>query len=152
MTFCHNESSTIYLIILHFYVCQTTFTTCTESDWQIALVFCDSCNKARTHKFKTTEIFLSRYWKLEVPNQSYCPETAVLTGLHSCHRPARLCSASREESFPCLFQFLVAAIIPWLLTCSVTKSCLTLCNPMDCSTLGFPVLHCLTEFAQTHVR
>ena len=33
-----------------------------------------------------------------------------------------------------------------------TKSCLTLCNPMDCSTLGFPVLHCLPEFAQTHVR
>ena len=26
--------------------------------------------------------------------------------------------------------------------CSVTKSCLTLCNPMDCSTPGFPVLPC----------
>ena len=26
---------------------------------------------------------------------------------------------------------------------SVTQSCLTLCNPMDCSTPGFPVLHCL---------
>ena len=25
----------------------------------------------------------------------------------------------------------------------VTKSCPTLCNPMDCSTLGFPVFHCL---------
>ena len=24
--------------------------------------------------------------------------------------------------------------------------------PMDCSTLGFPVLHCLLEFAQTHVH
>ena len=32
--------------------------------------------------------------------------------------------------------------------CSVTKSCPTLCNPMDCSTLGFPVLHYLLEFAQ----
>ena len=36
--------------------------------------------------------------------------------------------------------------------CSVTKSCLTLCNPMDCSTPGFPVLHCLLEFVQTHVH
>ena len=25
--------------------------------------------------------------------------------------------------------------------CSVAKSCPTLCNPMDCSTPGFPVLH-----------
>ena len=32
--------------------------------------------------------------------------------------------------------------------CSVTKSCLTLCNPMTCNTPGFPVLHCLLEFAQ----
>ena len=35
--------------------------------------------------------------------------------------------------------------------CSVSKSCLTLCNPVDCSTPGFPVLHYLLEFAQTHV-
>ena len=35
---------------------------------------------------------------------------------------------------------------------SVVKSCLTLCYPMDCSTPGFPVLHCLLEFAQTHVH
>ena len=35
--------------------------------------------------------------------------------------------------------------------CSLAKSCLTLCNPMDCSTPGFPVLHYLPEFAQIHV-
>ena len=29
--------------------------------------------------------------------------------------------------------------------CSIAKSCLTLCNPMDCSTPDFPVLHCLLE-------
>ena len=34
---------------------------------------------------------------------------------------------------------------------SVTKSSSTLCSRMDCSTPGFPVLHCLLEFAQTHV-
>ena len=36
--------------------------------------------------------------------------------------------------------------------CSVAQSCLTLCNPMDCSTPGFPVLHYLLEFTQTHVH
>ena len=36
--------------------------------------------------------------------------------------------------------------------CSVAKSCLTLRNPMDCSTSGFPVLHCLPEFVQTYVH
>ena len=35
---------------------------------------------------------------------------------------------------------------------SVAQSCPTLCNPMDCSTPGFPVLHCLLEFAQAHVH
>ena len=34
---------------------------------------------------------------------------------------------------------------------SVIKPCLTLWEPMDCSTLGFPGLHYLPEFAQTHV-
>ena len=36
--------------------------------------------------------------------------------------------------------------------CSVTKSCLTLHDPMDCSMPGFPVLHYLPELAQTHVH
>ena len=32
--------------------------------------------------------------------------------------------------------------------CSVAQSCPTVCDPMDCSTPGFPVLHYLPEFAQ----
>ena len=35
---------------------------------------------------------------------------------------------------------------------SVTQSGATLCNPMDCSTPVFPVLHYLPEFAWTHVH
>ena len=35
--------------------------------------------------------------------------------------------------------------------CSVTKSCLTLCNPMACNTPGFTVALHLPEFAQVHV-
>ena len=33
---------------------------------------------------------------------------------------------------------------------SVTQTCPTLCNPMDCSTAAFPVLHQHPELAQTH--
>ena len=35
---------------------------------------------------------------------------------------------------------------------SVAQSCLTLCDPMDRSTPGFPVHHKLPELAQTHVH
>ena len=35
---------------------------------------------------------------------------------------------------------------------SVTQSCLTLCDPMDCSTSGFPEHHQILELAQTHVH
>ena len=34
---------------------------------------------------------------------------------------------------------------------SVIQSCQTVCDPVDCSTPGFPVLHHLPEFAQTRV-
>ena len=33
-----------------------------------------------------------------------------------------------------------------------SSSCLTLCDPMDCSTSGLPVHHHLPEFTQTHVH
>ena len=36
--------------------------------------------------------------------------------------------------------------------CSVSQLCLTLCNHMDCSTPGLPVLHQLLGFAHTHVH
>ena len=35
---------------------------------------------------------------------------------------------------------------------SVAQSCLTLCDPIDCSMLGFPVPHHLPDLAQTHVH
>ena len=36
--------------------------------------------------------------------------------------------------------------------CSVTKSWQTLRDSMDYNTSGFPVLHCLWEFAQNHIH
>ena len=40
----------------------------------------------------------------------------------------------------------------WVQFSSVTQSCLTLCDPMNCSTPGLPVHHQLPEFTQTHVH
>ena len=40
----------------------------------------------------------------------------------------------------------------WAQFSSVTKSCPTLCNPMDCSAPGFPVHHQHPEVTQTHVH
>ena len=36
--------------------------------------------------------------------------------------------------------------------CSLARSCLALCDPMDCSMPGLPVHHQLLEFTQTHVH
>ena len=35
---------------------------------------------------------------------------------------------------------------------SVTQLCPTLCDPIDCSTTGFPAHHQLLELTQTHVH
>ena len=44
----------------------------------------------------------------------------------------------------------------WFFNCSssssVTQSCLTLCDPMNCSTPGLPFHHQILEIAQTHVH
>ena len=48
-----------------------------------------------------------------------------------------------------LLQHLQPSLCGWYL---VAQSCLTLCDPMDCSTPGFPVLHYLPEFVQIHVH
>ena len=42
--------------------------------------------------------------------------------------------------------------IKWGGGCSAAQSCLTLCDPTDCSTQGSPVFYHLPELAQTHVH
>ena len=54
---------------------------------------------------------------------------------------------------------ILAWVVPWTeepgrsqsYWCSIARR-VWLCNPMDCSTRGFPVLHYLLEFAQTYVH
>ena len=80
-----------------------------------------------------------------------------LTGLprwHSDKEPTCQRRRRRKLGFD-----LWAGKIPWrrkwqpssIQFSSVTQSCPTLCDPMNCSTPGFPVLCYLLEFAQTHV-
>ena len=40
----------------------------------------------------------------------------------------------------------------WDACYSVSQSCPTLCNPIDCSTSGFPLHHHLPELTQTHIH
>ena len=47
-------------------------------------------------------------------------------------------------------KFIPGEWIPHCFCCSVAKLCPTLWDPLDCHTPGFPVLHYLPEFTQTH--
>ena len=62
------------------------------------------------------------------------------THLKHCHIQPVLFSTALGGLLDILVQF-----------SSVTQSCPTLCNPMDCSRPGLPVHHQLPEFTQTHV-
>ena len=88
--------------------------------------------------------FIGQVWK-ETECQSFSP-----CGLGSATFLAHGCVHQPRSSLnPVCWGFL------WrlhLLASLVTQSCLTLCDPMDCSMPGVPVLHQLLEFAQTHVR
>ena len=70
---------------------------------------------------------------------------------------------TRSVGWSCIPRWRTCTGSPWtgtllsdlesVLCCySVAQSCPTLCHPMDCSMPGFPVLHSLPEFAQTHVH
>ena len=52
----------------------------------------------------------------------------------------------------CLWATREAQLTTYSCCCWVTQSCPTLCDPMDWSTPGFPSLHHLLEFSQTHVH
>ena len=57
---------------------------------------------------------------------------------------------SRDSRFLCAISQLIN-LVNWC-CCSVAKLCQTLCDPVDCSLPGFPVLYYLSKFAQTHVH
>ena len=58
-------------------------------------------------------------------------------------RKANMCGVDKLD---------VTGATEYLCVCSVAKFCATLCNPMDCSMPGFPVLHYLLKFTQNCVH
>ena len=58
---------------------------------------------------------------------------------------------TRVEFLPILIWWVFSGVHILSCCCPVTKLCPALCDPMDCSMPGLPVLHCLLEFAQIHV-
>ena len=53
------------------------------------------------------------------------------------------------EAQQCVLKKILLFTICKFFCCSVAKSCLTLCDRMNCSMPSFPILHYLFEFAQT---
>ena len=50
------------------------------------------------------------------------------------------------------YVFLTSNLTKEIMYCALSRSLPTLCDPMDCSTPGFPILHQLPELAQTHIH
>ena len=78
---------------------------------------------------------LSQWWYLTISSTatpfSFCPQSfKIAKKMHKAEIKALILSVQFN---------------------SVSQSCLTLCDPMECSTPGFPVHHQLPELAQTHV-
>ena len=72
-------------------------------------------------------------------------------------RPRAFCTLYLEQFL--YFASYVPSCLFWVLSVpfsvrfsSVAQSCLTLCDPMNCSMPGLPVHHQLPEFTQTHVH
>ena len=76
-------------------------------------------------------------------------ENRVTEGPKKCSSKSQLnyCSSSGA-----LAESKLTHLTHFCCCCSVIQLCLTLCDPMDCSMPGFPVLRQLQEFAQIHVH
>ena len=89
-------------------------------------------------------------WHTPFPiwNQSVVP-CPVLTFFLTCTQISQ--EAGQVAWYFHLLKNLPQFIVIHTKLSSVTQSCPTLCNPMNCSTPGLPVHHELPEFTQTHV-
>ena len=81
----------------------------------------------------------SLYFLAAPRKQSLYPLLLLENRKHSSPPPQSLCHLQPDQALSVQFS-------------SVTQSCLTLGDPMDCSTPGLHVHHQLLEFTQTHVH
>ena len=92
--------------------------------------------------------FLGLFWIMWniVTLLAYCLQ---LSGNALVHFKTNRCDLSHKR-FKSAPETLIETIL--ICCCSVTQSCPTLCDPMDCSIPGFSVHHQLWELAQSHVH
>ena len=96
-------------------------------------------------KWQPTPVFLPGESRRQRRLVAYSPwgrkesDTVRHTGRHRGERWTRTAAQSINPGASCL-------------PSNFTQLCLNLCDPMDCSTSGFPVNHHLLELAQTHVH
>ena len=62
------------------------------------------------------------------------------------------CKPRGPQDQPQVLQFYRTVLVFCCCFCSTVQSCLTLCNPVNCSAPGFPILQYVPEFPQTHVH
>ena len=97
------------------------------------------------------------YLRLELLSTSGCELLSMSGCVNLVSRHQYCCSNSIwihfDQSLPKFSQRAPLIIFGYSVQFgSVTQSCLNLCDPMDCSTPGFPVHHQFLELAQTHVH
>ena len=109
-------------------------------------------------------LFLARVYDLLAAYSGSCILSLLLTLVLSLSGNARLqgciSSSRKEQAFLIVMTVYllgnvnITSVYYWPIVqlSSVTQSCPTLCNPMDCSTPGLPVHHQLLEPTQTHVH
>ena len=93
----------------------------------------------------------SQPWLASQVQHSFLASSSVFL-IVSERVPDRLWSKVVNQEFWTSMVFII--LCPSLMknATSVAQLCLTLCDPTDCSTPGFPVHHQLPELAQTHVH
>ena len=67
-----------------------------------------------------------------------------------CHHDEMVLNFAKTIFCICWDDHVFFSLLLLMLLSTVIKSCPTLCDPMRYSIPGFPVLHCLLQFAQTH--
>ena len=79
------------------------------------------------------------FWPFPNSSSWWCLISSVFFTRTSCHK------TTHENGY-------YGAWSAWVVSVNVLPLTHGLCNPMDCNTPGFPVLHYLMEFAQTQVH
>ena len=94
-------------------------------------------------------VYLPLYLSTYLPTCLYLPILSIYPSIlfvYPLNLPIFICLPILSIYLHC-----IPAYLSSYCCCSVANSCLTFCDLMDCNTPGFPVLHHLPKFVQTHI-